>query len=205
MKYKSLLLAFAVLTCLIAGGLNATASDIGSKAPEFSLKDVQGNTHNLADYKGKYVVLEWINFDCPFVVKHYSSKNMQNLQKHYADKGVIWLAVCSSAPGKQGHYPNNEVISKMKELGMNVKAYLVDEDGKVGKQYDARTTPHMYVINPDGILIYQGGIDDKKSTNANDIANSKNYVQAALDEAFAGNKVSQPSAQPYGCSVKYKD
>jgi peroxiredoxin len=184
--------------------LSAEAA-IGHEAPGFSLRSVDGKVHNLNDYRGKYVVLEWMNFDCPFVVKHYSGENMQNLQNEYREKGVVWLLVCSSAPGKQGNFDNDGINQRLKDNKVNVDGYLIDEEGTVGKLYDARTTPHMYIINPDGVLIYQGGIDDKKSTNKDDIADSKNFVKAALNEALSGKPVSTSTSQPYGCSVKYKD
>ncbi|MBX3043038.1 MAG: thioredoxin family protein [Candidatus Kapabacteria bacterium] len=197
----------SVLAVLImtAGVIAQDVAAIGKSAPGFSLRDVDGKMHNLDDFKGKYVVLEWINFDCPFVVKHYSGENMQNLQREYIEKGIVWLAICSSAPGKQGHFDNDEIKKRIKDSKSAMTAYLIDEIGIVGKLYDARTTPHMYIINPDGKLVYQGGIDDKKSTDKADIPNSKNFVKAALDELLLGKEVSTPTSQPYGCSVKYSN
>jgi hypothetical protein len=149
------------------------------------------------------VVLEWFNHDCPFVKKHYDSGNMQSLQKTYTEQGVVWLSINSSAPGKQGHYAPD----KAHELTVNKKAaptaVLLDPDGKVGKTYDAQTTPHMFIINPDGILIYQGAVDDRPSVDLGDIPPATNYVKKALGEAFAGSPVSTPSTKSYGCSVKY--
>ena len=187
-------------------GMSAQAAELttGSAAPEFKLTDTKGVEHSLSDFKGKFVVLEWINHGCPFVVKHYSSGNMQALQKEFTEKDVIWLSICSSAEGKQGYMSNEEWNATVAEKGAAPTAVLVDEDGTVGKAYNARTTPHMYVINPEGNLIYQGAIDDKKSTDVEDIATSENYVRSALNAAMAGEPVTTPQTQAYGCSVKYK-
>jgi hypothetical protein len=149
-------------------------------------------------------VLEWINFGCPFVRKHYDSGNMQKLQKEYASKGVVWLAVCSSAPGKQGYYAGEDLTKQLETENFAGTAYLVDAEGTVGKSYGAKTTPHMYVIDPKGTLIYMGGIDDKPSTDKEDIAAATNYVKQALDAAMAGKQVAVKESKPYGCSVKYK-
>lgn len=177
---------------------------VGSPAPALTLTDTKGKQHHLADYKGKYVVLEWVNFGCPFVKKHYESGNMQATQKKAVDKGVVWLSVCSSADGKQGHMSaadwNDEIASRK----LASTAVLIDESGTVGKTYGAKTTPHMYIINPAGVLIYKGAIDDKPSTNQDDIPGARNHVLAALDESLAGKPVSMASTTPYGCSVKYK-
>ena len=175
-----------------------------AKAPDFSLTGIDGKTHRLSDYKGKYVVLEWINHGCPFVKKHYNSKNMQTLQKEMTEKGIIWLSICSSALGKQGYYTPDEWKNIAAEKGMQSTAILTDESGKTGKLYNAKTTPHMFVINPKGELIYQGAIDDKPGTDLEDVPGAKNYVRQALDEAMSGKKVQTPKTQSYGCSVKYK-
>jgi peroxiredoxin len=176
---------------------------VGSPAPALTLIDTRGKQHNLADYKGKYVVLEWVNFGCPFVKKHYESGNMQATQKKAVDRGVVWLSVCSSADGKQGHMEaadwNNEIAARK----MASTAVLIDESGQVGKAYGAKTTPHMYIVNPEGVLVYKGAIDDKPSTDQDDIPGARNYVLAALDESMAGKPVSTASTQSYGCSVKY--
>jgi len=157
----------------------------------------------LASFKGKYVVLEWTNYDCPFVKKHYSSGNMQALQNKNIAEGVIWLTINSSAAGKQGNFPPE----KWKELAAERKsapsAILLDTDGKVGKLYMAKTTPEMFVIDPNGALLYMGAIDDKPTTNIEDVKTAINYVQNALDEAKAGKPVSVPISKSYGCSVKY--
>jgi hypothetical protein len=179
------------------------AATVGQPAPTFSLTDTAGTKHELGAYKGKHVVLEWVNFDCPFVKKHYGSGNMQKLQKAYTGKGVVWLQVNSSAAGKQGAYPPDRAAAMNKERSAASSAYLLDTDGTVGKAYGARTTPHMYVIDPSGRLVYAGGIDDKPSTDQADIAGAKNFVAAALDEALAGKPVTVATSTPYGCAVKY--
>ncbi|MCO6430081.1 MAG: thioredoxin family protein [Deltaproteobacteria bacterium] len=176
---------------------------IGESAPEFTLTDNNGKQHRLSDYKGKYVILEWFNKDCPFVKKHYESGNMQKLQKEAADKGAVWFTITSSAEGKQG-YMTNEIATKvLADSNAQPTAWLADPTGEVGKAYDARTTPHMYVINPEGKLVYAGAIDDKATTDEDDIAEATNYVSSALSESMAGQEVSTASTQAYGCSIKY--
>lgn len=175
----------------------------GKSAPQFTLTDTNGKTHKLSDYKGKYVVLEWFNHGCPFVRKHYNSGNMQKLQKEYTKKGVIWLSICSSAPGKQGYCSPTEQNQTSAENGAAPTAILLDAPGKVGHLYGAKTTPDMFVIDPKGILIYAGAIDDTPGVDASEIATAKNYVKAALDESMAGKSVSIASTHSYGCSVKY--
>jgi len=196
----------ALLGCTLALGPAASsqaAAVVGQAAPDFETLDSKGQKHSLASHKGKYVVLEWVNYDCPFVKKHYSSGNMQELQKAYTGKGVVWLAVNSSAPGKQGHCTAGEADGLAKDRSAAYSAYLLDPEGKVGRAYGAKTTPHMFVIDPAGKLLYAGGIDDKPSTDTADVKTAKNYVKAALDEALAGKPVTVSSSQPYGCSVKY--
>lgn len=177
--------------------------EIGKQAPNFTLTDSTGKVHQLSDHKGKFVVLEWVNFDCPFVKKHYGSGNMQSLQEAYTGKGVVWLSINSSASGKQGHLNSENAEAIKNEKGSKATALLLDSDGKVGKLYDAKTTPHMYVINPESNLIYQGAIDDRAGTDPAEIKDSKNYVQQALDEAMSGGAVSESQTKSYGCSVKY--
>lgn len=200
------LLILGLVFGLFGYGSLVVASDVevDKPAPDFALKDTNGKVHKLSDYRGKFVVLEWVNFGCPFVGKHYNSGNMQKLQKTYTEKGVVWLSICSSAPGKQGHYPPEKINALLKEKHASPSAYLIDEEGEVGKLYGAKTTPHMYIINPKGELIYAGGIDDKPSTKLKDIETAKNFVRAALDAAMAGKPVDVKEARPYGCSVKYK-
>lgn len=175
----------------------------GQAAPEFSLVDINGKVQKLSDYRGKYVVLEWFNSECPFVHKHYESGNMQALQARYTRQGVVWLGINSTSP-RHGDYRDPARSQKiLKEWKSAPTAFVLDPDGKVGKQYGARTTPHMYVIDPKGTLVYAGGIDDKPSTSQRDIATAKNLVAMALDESLGGKPVGTPSAMPYGCSVKY--
>ena len=198
---KWIVISASVISLL--GTAFAQELKIGEPAPAFEAKDTKGNTVKLADYAGQFVVLEWTNPDCPFVKKHYGSGNMQKLQKTYTDKGVIWLTVCSSAQGKQGHYLADEWNKMVAEKGIASTAVLLDEDGTVGHLYGASNTPHLFVMSPDGTLIYQGAIDSVRSTDSADIAGAKNYVAAALDEALAGKPVTEALTQPYGCGVKY--
>jgi len=176
---------------------------VDEKAPDFKLTGIDGKTYSLGDYKGKYVVLEWNNFECPFVKKFYGSGSMQTLQKEYTEKGVVWFTICSSAEGKQGYYDADALKSMTTDLKLSSTAYLRDPDGKVGKRYGAKTTPHMFVINPEGVLVYVGAIDDKPSTNPEDIAGAQNYVTASLNLAMAGKPIEVKSTASYGCSVKY--
>ena len=195
-----------ILSAFFAVALAASvyaSPEVGKRAPDFTLKDLSGEKHELSDLKGKFVVLEWVNFGCPFVRKHYGSENMQKLQKEFVDKGVVWLSICSSAPGKQGNETPDTAKSGFAQFGSAATAYLVDEGGKVGRLYNAKTTPEMFVINPEGMLIYAGAIDDKPTPDPSTVAGSNNYVKAALNEATAGKTVSVPSTKPYGCSVKY--
>jgi hypothetical protein len=200
--FKPILTVFALIAMSTASW--ATAPEIGSPAPDFTLTDNNGQTHSLSDFRGKNVVLEWTNHECPYVVKHYQkSGNMPALQEKATADDVIWLTINSSAPGKQGHTDGettNEIIEKM---GSKETARLLDPEGTVGKLYDARTTPHMFVINAEGVLAYKGAIDDTPSVRAEDIENSTNYVVAALDALKAGNMPEITQTNPYGCSVKY--
>ena len=195
----------AILTSLI--GTAVFAADppaVGSNAPDFSLTDAKGKTHSLAEYKGKYVVLEWFNPECPFVKKHYGSSNMQNLQKEYTDKGVVWLTIDSNAPGTQGSLTADEADKIVTSWKTHETAFLLDPEGNVGRAYGAKNTPNMVVINPDGKIIYHGAIDSKATPNPSDIPGSTNYVKAALDESLSGKPVTTSQTKPYGCSVKYK-
>jgi peroxiredoxin len=176
----------------------------GTAAPAFTAKDITGKTHALADYKGKYVVLEWFNHGCPFVQKHYAAKNMQGLQKKWTAKGVVWLSVNSSAKGKQGFEDASATGNTAKVKGTQSTAIFVDEGGTLGKLYGATATPHMFVINPAGTLIYAGAIDSVPTTDSEDLAKAENYVDAALTAAMAGKPVKVPASAPYGCGVKYK-
>jgi peroxiredoxin len=196
------LAAAAVALPLIASP--AMAVTIGQPAPSFELKDTSGKTVKLADFKGKHVVLEWVNPGCPFVVKHYGSQNMQGLQKAYTAKDVVWLSVNSTAKSAGDYLEPAALNAKLvKDWGAAPTAVLMDESGKVGRAYAAKTTPHMYVIDPAGKLVYAGGIDDKRTSNPADVKTANNFVKAALTESMAGKPVSTPTATPYGCSVKY--
>lgn len=176
---------------------------VGAAAPGFSEKDQSGKMRSLKDFKGKWVVLEWYNSGCPYVKKHYGSGNMQKLQKKYADKGVQWVTVATSAKGKQGYIEPSRAVAAMKEAKMNSTALLLDADGTMGKAYGAKTTPHMFVINPEGDVVYAGAIDSNDSANPATIASSENYVVASLDAAMSGKAIKTSSTKPYGCSVKY--
>jgi hypothetical protein len=178
---------------------------IGQAAPDFTLPDTHGESHALSSYRGEWVVLEWLNYECPFVRKHYDSGNMQRLQEEYGQKGVRWLAIVSSAPGKQGYHEPDEMNAISEDIGSRVAATLLDPDGDVGHMYGAQTTPQMVVINPDGVLLYNGAIDDKPSARASSLEGAHNYLATALDEAMGGNEVTVKTSKPYGCSVKYKN
>ena len=193
--------ALAVSSLFAAAALaNAPA---GQPAPNFTVTDLAGKPVNLADYKGKTVVLEWHNFGCPFVQKHYRSGNMQALQKKYAND-VVWLAVNSTNKSSSDWADPAPLGAQLKQLGAQPARYLVDEPGAMGLAYGAKTTPHMYIIDPQGKVVYNGAIDDKRSTNPEDVKTSKNYVSAALDELKAGKPVTVASTAPYGCTIKYK-
>lgn len=181
-----------------------TAPRPGAMAPDFTLTDAAGKSHTLSSYKGKWVVLEWVNYDCPFVKKHYDSGNMQKLQKAALDKGAVWFSINSSAPGKQGHFEGAALTKRIADAKAAPAAYLIDADGKVGMEYKAKTTPTMFVINPEGKVVYAGAIDDKASTDQEDVPTATNYVTAALEAGMAGKVVQTSSTRSYGCGVKYK-
>ena len=183
----------------------AAAPVIGQPAPAFQALDAEGRTRSLAEFKGKTVVLEWTNEGCPYVKKHYSSGAMQSLQKKAVADGVVWLTVNSSAPGKQGHRGPAEAKTWKASMNAGSTALLLDPQGRVGRAYDARTTPHMYVVDKSGRLVYMGGIDDKASADPSSLKGAKNYVAAALADIKAGRKVAQAVTRPYGCSVKYPE
>jgi len=200
----SALAALALILFAVPMAAQNGGPTIGALAPNFTLIDTNGEEHSLADYRGQWVVLEWLNYGCPYVKKHYDSGNMQSLQESYGEKGVKWFAVVSSAPGKQGYYPPEEMNEQNAQVGNKAMAVLLDPDGTVGHMYDAKVTPHMYVINPDGVLLYNGAIDDRPSARASSLEGAHNYVAAALDEAMSGSEVTVATAQPYGCTVKYQ-
>jgi peroxiredoxin len=181
----------------------AAAAPVGQPAPAFSVTDLAGRPANLAEYKGRTVVLEWHNFGCPFVQKHYRSGNMQSLQKRYG-ADVAWLAVNSTSRKSSDYTEPAALPAQLKEFGAAPARYLVDEPGAMGMAYGAKTTPHMFIIDPAGKVVYNGAIDDKRSTDVDDVKGAKNYVAAALDELKAGKPVTTASTQPYGCSIHYR-
>jgi peroxiredoxin len=194
-----------MLVSLIASAVFAfDPPPVGSAAPDFSLTDANGKIHSLSQYKGKYVVLEWFNPECPFVKKHYGSGNMQRLQTQYTGKGVVWLTIDSNAPGTEGNITPEQAQKITASWKTRQTALLLDPDGKVGRAYGAKNTPDMVIINPEGKIAYEGAIDSKATPNPADIPNSTNYVKAALDESLGGKPVTTPQTKPYGCSVKYK-
>lgn len=201
MKNKALVfLVFGLLGLVCMKG---NAVSVGKPAPEFSLPGTDGKSWDLAAQKGKIVVLEWFNESCPFVKKHYSSGNMQKLQSEYTKKGVVWFTVLSSAPGKQGFATGPELKNILEASKAASTSGLLDPSGKVGKLFEAKTTPHLFVINKEGVLVYDGAIDDNSSADPSTIAGAKNYVKLALDALLVGNPVKESSSKPYGCSVKY--
>jgi peroxiredoxin len=201
MRLLFLLVCGTALTSLLVQAEPLAA--VGQPAPNFTLKGADGKSHSLAHFAGKYVVLEWTNPQCPFVRKFYGSNTMQTLQQQETAKGVVWLRVNSGAPGHDGYQTPVELASYVKENHVAATASLLDPSGKVGHMYGARNTPQMFVIDPKGVLIYAGGIDNKPSTDPADISTATDYVTAALDESMAGKPVTTPTAPPYGCSVKY--
>lgn len=203
MKNVYRLTAFAA--ALSASASVLAAATVGQPAPAFSAVDTSGKTVSLADFKGRTVVLEWVNPGCPFVKKHYDSANMPATQKNAVAKGAVWLAVNSTHTGASDYLAPAALAGWMKDKGAAATATLMDADGKVGRAYGARTTPHMYVIDPKGTLAYAGAIDSKPTANPADIKTATNYVNQAVAEVVAGKPVSQPVTQAYGCSVKYGD
>ena len=193
---------FFVLVLFVASAL---AVKVGDQAPDFTGTDSHGQTHKLSDYRGKFVVLEWHNNGCPFTKKHYESGNMQRLQKEWTGKGVVWFTVISSSPGSQGYVTADQENEYMQKMHAVPTAALLDPTGQIGHLYGAKTTPHMFVINPQGQVIYNGAIDDKPTPDPSDINGAKNYVSEALQEAQAGQPVAVATTRPYGCSVKYAD
>ena len=197
-------LAAALLTPAHAATTTvASRATVGQAAPDFSARDTSGKTHKLGDFKGKLVVLEWTNPGCPFVVKHYSG-NMQALQKEFTAKGVVWLAVNSTAADSADYQPASQLAGWMKEKGGSPTSTLMDEAGNIGQLYSAKTTPHMYIVSPQGVLVYAGAIDSIASARESDIRAATNYVRQGLNESLAGKPVSQATTRAYGCSVKYK-
>jgi peroxiredoxin len=195
--------ASAAAAIILLASAAAFAARVGEAAPDFVATDSNGQTHHLAEYRGKYVVLEWHNNGCPYTQKHYLSGNMENLQREWTARGVIWFTVISSAPGAQGYVTGAQENAYMLQMHAAPTAALLDPEGQLGHLYEAKTTPHMFVIDPQGVLIYDGAIDDRATPDPSDIAGATNYVSQALNEAMSGKPVSVPATRPYGCSVKY--
>jgi peroxiredoxin len=192
-----------VVLTLWAIPLLIAAAKVGDPAPEFTATASNGKTVRLADYRGKFVVLEWHNNGCPYVGKHYNSGNMQRLQKQWTSQGVVWFTILSSAPGKQGFVTASEENDYLAKEQAAPTAALLDPTGEIGHLYDAKTSPQMVVINPQGVVIYSGAIDDKPTTDLQDVQGATNYVSLALEQAMARKPVQTPATRPYGCSVKY--
>ncbi len=202
---KRFLIPSTIVITLLISLLAAWAARVGEPAPDFTATDTNGTVHKLSQYHGKFVVLEWSNRGCPYTQKHYNSGNMQRLQREWTSRGVIWLTVISSAPGKQGYVTASEENTYLKQVNASPTAVLLDPTGALGHLYDAKTTPHIFIINPQGTLIYNGAIDDRPTTDLADVNGAKNYVSMALEEAMSGKPVSIATSRPYGCSVKYSD
>ncbi|MBX3606118.1 MAG: thioredoxin family protein [Piscinibacter sp.] len=205
MKFRASASAATLAAAFVSSGAALAAVSVGQAAPAFSATDTSGRTVSLADYKGKHVVLEWVNPGCPFVRKHYESANMPATQKAATAQGVVWLAVNSTHTGASDYMAPAALAGWMKDKGGAPTATLMDPDGKVGRAYGARTTPHMYVIDPQGKLVYAGAIDSKPTANPADIKTATNHVNAALAETLAGKPVTVAQTQAYGCTVKYSD
>lgn len=204
LAYLTLAMAFVPIAMgLVNWPVQASSAEIGEMAPTFTATDINGKEFKLEDQLGKTVVLEWTNHLCPFVKKHYSSGNMQSLQKTATDNGIVWVSIVSSAPEKQGNVTPEEAQAIVKDVGANATTRILDPSGEIGKMYDAKTTPHMFVISPEGKLVYNGAIDDNPNPDPASIEGSKNLVMAALDDLSAGRSVAIPRTAPYGCSVKY--
>jgi peroxiredoxin len=198
---RSLLLGSAALALAPAAAF--ATSDLGKPAPAFSAVDSNGKSWSLAELKGKVVVLETTNQDCPYVRKHYGSRNMQTQQREAAAKGVVWLTVASSAPGEQGHVTAAKANELTKTRNAAPTAFLLDPQSRIARAYGATVTPHMYIVDAAGLLVYRGGIDSIPSSSVSDVPKAKQYVRVALDEVLAGKPVSEASTRPYGCSLKY--
>jgi peroxiredoxin len=205
LTFSRSLTVLAVFVLLLPAALVAQNARVGQPAPQFTATDSQGRMQTLAEFRGKYVVLEWHNQGCPYTHKHYVSGNMQELQKTWTGKGVVWFTVISSSPGQQGYVTAPEENDYLKKMRASPTAALLDPDGQIGHLYGAKTTPEMYVINPDGMLIYEGAIDNRPTPVVSDIKGAENYVNDALTDAMAGKPVTKSYTRSYGCSVKYRD
>jgi peroxiredoxin len=197
-------LFLTLVTALVVAGTAHAQPVIGQPAPELTATDTKGVSHSLSDFRGKTVVLEWTNHDCPYVKKHYDTGNMQALQREATAEGVVWLTIISSAPGKQGYVTPEEADALTAERDAAPTAVLFDPEGTAGKAYGARTTPHMFIIDPEGTLVYMGGIDDRPTASKEDVEGARNYVREALTALGSGQDVPQSTSRPYGCSIKYK-
>ncbi len=212
-KLMTLIAAFGVMFIGAQGAQAEVKADapakasleaqVGQPAPDFTATDIHGQEVKLSSYKGKNIVLEWTNHECPFVVKHYSAGNMQATQNKAREMGVEWITIVSSAPGTQGHISPEQAKTMLTEQGANPSTKILDESGMIGKLYGAKTTPHMYVVNAEGTLVYAGAIDDNSSPNPETIEGATNYVLSALEALAAGQNIETAQTQPYGCSVKY--
>ena len=199
--FLAAVIAAAILAAVAAAPV--LAARIGQQAPDFTATASNGQTYKLSDLRGKFVVLEWHNNGCPYTQKHYNSGNMQRLQKEWTAKGVIWFTVISSAPGQQGYVTAMQENDYVKRMNAAPTATLLDPTGQVGHLYDAKTTPQMILISPDGVMLYDGAIDNRPTEDPSSLAGANNYIAAALTEALAGKPISKPTSRPYGCSVKY--
>ena len=204
MLRRALITATALSALCLAATNSRAAPSVGQPAPDFTLTDTIGKTVRLSDYKGKHVVLEWVNPGCPYVRKHYNSANMQGTQKEATAKGVVWLAINSTEPASYDYLAPAQLARWMVDRKAAPTLTLMDEDGKVGHAYGARTTPHMYIVDPQGTLIYAGGIDSIASARSDDIKTAVNYVKQGVSQALAGQPLSNATTRPYGCSIKYK-
>jgi len=201
MKFKTL---FGLLSAILGlASLAPARVEIGSPAPDFNLTDIDGRVHQLSSYRGQTVVLEWVNPECPFVVKHYESGNLPRTQAEATAQGVVWLLINSARPGAQGDFNKTEAHAWQTQTGAAATAYIRDSDGSVGRLYDAKTTPHLFIITADGTLVYDGAIDSIRSTRQSDIAKAENYVTSALGALARGEPVKTPVTRPYGCTIKY--
>jgi peroxiredoxin len=194
---------FAAMVSAISISVSVHAAEVGKPAPAFSAKDAKGADVSLDGLKGKVVVLEWVNHGCPFVVKHYESNNMQKLQETYTGKGVVWITINSGSKASGTYTDDATTLKLASSKGSKATHLIADDSGTIGKAYSAKTTPHMFVINKEGVLVYNGAIDSKKTTNVADIEGAENYVAKALDEVLADKEVTTSKTEPYGCGVKY--
>ena len=197
---------FRILSLMLLGLIGATSVKNGENAPLFDLLNQDGQTVSLEEFKGKKVVLEWTNHDCPFVKRHYDTGNMQNLQKEMSEQGIVWLSIVSSAEGKQGYVTNDQAKKLTEKRNAYPTHVLLDGEGSVGRMFSAKTTPHMFVIDESGSIRYQGAIDNLGNTGAlfsTDLSKAKNYVRNAVTQLLSGEEVKEPKTRPYGCSVKY--